>query len=278
MIRIKFTPIFFLVIFLISCQNKNNSSNQVTNSSDIKLYIFDVGEILIKDVSIFSSDETGAKLLTNCSYLIRHPKGDLIWDTGFPDSLVALQDGLDSEAATISMKKTLAGQLQEIGMGPGDIEFLALSHLHPDHSGNSNLFTSATLLLQQEEYDSLFKNPIDPNVKELRENPVTKLDGDFDVFGDRRVIIKRAPGHTNGHQILFIDLPETGPIVLSGDLFITTEQRKAKGVPVFNTDKELTLLTITEVENFISEKKATLWIQHDLEENLSRKRSPAFYK
>ncbi len=267
-----------LVLLVAGCGNTKKSAQQ-SLSEELRLYVFDVGEILIKDVTIFNSGETGAKLLTNSAYLIRHPKGDLIWDTGFPDSLVAIVDGLDSEMATIKMSTSLEGQLSAIGLAPADVEYLALSHLHPDHVGNSNLFSNAELLLQQEEYDSLFQEEnINPDVADLASNSFTRLQGDHDVFGDGSVLIKRAPGHTNGHQVLFVNLPETGPIVLSGDLFITVQQRASKGVPIFNVDAEQTLATMNDIENFILEKRATLWIQHDLEQNKSIRRSPEFFK
>ncbi|MEP1095802.1 MAG: N-acyl homoserine lactonase family protein [Cyclobacteriaceae bacterium] len=274
--KIRYLFISIVVFCLLASCNKTTSK---TETPDLQLYVFDVGEILIKDASIFDSGGSDPILLTNSAYLLRHPKGDLMWDTGFPDSLVALPDGLDSEMATIRMTKALEGQLSEIGLSPKDIEYLALSHLHPDHVGNANLFTSSTLLLQQEEYDTLFKSSeINTDVKLLQDSPYKRLDEDFDVFGDGTVIIKRAPGHTNGHQVLYIELAETGAIVLSGDLFITTKQREVKGVPVFNVNKEQTLETMNSIEAFIKERNATLWIQHDRVQNLDILRSPKSYK
>lgn len=272
-------PLLLILVLLTMGCGSNKKNDEQTDSKEIKLYVFDVGEILIKDVSIFNSGETGAKLLTNSAYLIRHPEGDLMWDTGFPDSLAAMPEGLDSEAATIKMATTLDEQLSAIGISTSEVEYLALSHLHPDHVGNSNLFTNAKLLLQQEEYDSLFLGKdVNPDVARLTFNSFKKLQGDHDVFRDGTVIIKRAPGHTNGHQVLFLDLKETGPIVLSGDLFITSLQRATKGVPVFNVDQDQTVSTMNDIENFILEKGATLWIQHDPEQNSTIKRSPEFHR
>lgn len=266
-----------LVGLALACSNTKRGA-QESSSELIRLYVFDVGEILIKDVSIFNSGETGAKLLTNSAYLIRHPKGDLIWDTGFPDSLTTIPEGLDSEMATITMSKKLEDQLSEIRLSPSDIEYLAVSHLHPDHVGNSNLFTEAKLLLQQEEYDSLFLGEVvNPDTDQLTASPFIKLNGDHDVFGDGTVVIKRAPGHTNGHQVLFVNLSETGPILLSGDLFITSKQRATRGVPIFNVDKDKTLETMNAIEDFLSEKGATLWIQHDPDQNETIRRSPQFH-
>ncbi len=104
------------------------------------------------------------------------------------------------------------------------------------------------------------------------------INGDFDVFGDGTVVIKRAVGHTPGHQVLFLDLKETGPLVLSGDLYHFTSNRTHKRVPSFNFNKEQTLTAMDDIEKFVKEKGAQLWIQHDLEQNASIKHSPAFYQ
>jgi glyoxylase-like metal-dependent hydrolase (beta-lactamase superfamily II) len=51
------------------------------------------------------------------------------------------------------------------------------------------------------------------------EHPVSKLEGNYDVFGDGSVTILATPGHTPGHQSLLVKLPKTGAIVLSGERF-----------------------------------------------------------
>lgn len=124
----------------------------------------------------------------------------------------------------MSVKKTLASQYQAVGVAPGAVNYLGLSHLHGDHIGNVALFSGATLLMQKEEYDSAFgpdaaKYGNDPTTyPTLASNPAKKLEGDFDVFGDGTVVVKRATGHTPGHQALFVRLPKTGDVLLSGDL------------------------------------------------------------
>ena len=85
-----------------------------------------------------------------------------------------------------------------------------------------------------------------------------------DVFGDGRVRILSAPGHTPGHQALFLDLAETGPLVLSGDLYHLRVIREHRRVPVFNVDADMTLASMDRIEAFVAEVGATFWIEHDL--------------
>ena len=110
-----------------------------------------------------------------------------------------------------------------------------------------------------------------------RREPVL-LDGDHDVFGDGTVVIKSAPGHTPGHQVLFVDLAETGPLVLSGDLYHFPENRTLKRVPTFNFDEAQTLASMDAVEDFLFESGGTLWIEHDSAANALLNKSPAYYE
>jgi len=279
-----FLSLVLAVSIFSACTTKPDKGGPANTIEEVqkpalKVYVFTVGDILVKDISLFNPgvDSGQTKKFTNSAYLIRHEKGDLIWDTGLPDQLAALPDGNDGPAFLMKMPKTLASQLKEINVSPEEIEYLAISHMHGDHTGNANLFTNATLLFQQEEYTALFEGEqVAPNFDSLKNNEAVKLTGDYDVFGDGSVVIKKAPGHTPGHQVLFLDLPKTGPVVLSGDLYHFTKNRELRGVPAFNTDKEQTFQSMDAVEAFIKEKHATLWIQHDLEQNQGLPHSPAF--
>ena len=85
----------------------------------------------------------------------------------------------------------------------------------------------------------------------------------FDVFGDGSVVILSTPGHTPGHQSLFLDLPITGPVIVSGDLYHTVLNRKHRASPSFNTDAAETRKSMQRIERLLEERSAQLWIQHD---------------
>jgi len=136
--------------------------------------------------------------------------------------------------------------LKSIGMTPEDFKYIALSHTHFDHSGHANTLKNATWLVQEVEYDFITSEETQETnadiynaIKELKN--VKKLKGDFDVFGDGTVILKSMPGHTPGHQVLYLDLAKNGPTLLTGDLYHLYENREHKRVPIFNFDVEQTL-------------------------------------
>jgi len=91
------------------------------------------------------------------------------------------------------------------------------------------------------------------------------------------VIIKASPGHTPGHQVLYLKLATTGGIVLSGDLYHYPEERILDRMPTFEFDAEQTRASRVALEAFLKQTGAQLWIQHDFNGNARLKKSPAFY-
>lgn len=270
-----------------SCASVKTNS-RLDDKSPLRLYVFECGENNVSDLSLFAPGigKNVKKKLTVSCYVIKHPQGYLLWDSGLADEIADEKDGMLAANGKfhLTVKKPFIKQLAEIGLKPTDFKYIAFSHFHADHVGNANAFKGATLLIQEEEFAAAFGG--DPQkfnfnsktYSSLSAGPVIKLTSDHDVFGDGSVVIKRAPGHTPGHQILFINLAKTGPIVLSGDLYHFAENRRLKRVPAFNFDKDETKKSMTDIENFIRQKNATLWIQHDFEQAQSLRHAPEFYE
>ena len=244
-----------------------------------KLYIFNCGEGHVIDISRWSPGVNVGMpmdMAENC-YLMHHPQGWLLWDTGVPDAVAAMPDGqapADPRAIFWRRPKTLASQLEALGVKPAEIKYLAISHTHPDHIGNVELFPQAMLLVQKAEYE--WPNPL--GVGRFKpEHPVTKLEGDYDVFGDGSVTIISTPGHTPGHQSLLVKLPKTGAVLLSGDAMHFKDNWDNRRVPSINTDKDKTLVSMQRIADVLAEEKAQLWINHDKAQSDSLKKSPDFY-
>jgi len=128
-----------------------------------RLYVLDCGRNIGKDQARWSPGVNEGKPIEfsdNC-YLIRHDRGLLLWDTGVPDAVAAMPDGMvvANGAITYRRARTLAGQLTELGVKPADVTYLAVSHTHGDHVGNVALFASSTVLIQGAEYDWAMPGP-----------------------------------------------------------------------------------------------------------------------
>ena len=244
-----------------------------------KLYILDCGQGVAGDISRWSPGVNEGKSMNfvDSCYLIKHAQGWFLWDTGVPDQVAAMPDGLvpaDPKATTWRRPKTLAGQLDQLGLKPAEIKAMAVSHTHPDHIGNVEMFPTAMLYVQKAEYEWPGANN-QPRFKP--EHPVTKLQGDGDVFGDGSVSILSTPGHTPGHQSLLVRLPKTGAILLSGDAVHFGDNWQNRRVPSMNIDKEQTLASMQKIADTLAKEKAQLWINHDKAQRDGLKMSPEFY-
>ena len=244
-----------------------------------KLYILNCGEGVAGDISRWSPGVNEGKSMdfVDTCYLIKHPQGWFLWDTGISDAVAAMPNGLapsDPKAVYWRRPKTLAAQLDQLGVAPSDIKALAVSHTHPDHIGNVEMFSSTMLYVQKAEYEW----PGAENAPRFKpEHPVTKLEGDRDVFGDGSVTILSTPGHTPGHQSLLVKLPKTGAVVLSGDAVHFKDNWDNRRVPSINSNKEQTLASMQKISDTLAKEKAQLWINHDKAQRDSLKMSPEFY-
>ena len=252
---------------------------QSTKPGVEKLYILNCGEGVAGDISRWSPGVNEGKSMdfVDTCYLVKHAQGWLLWDTGIADAVAAMPNGQapsDPKAIHWRRPKTLAAQLEQLGVKPSDIKAMAVSHTHPDHIGNVELFPTAMLYVQKTEYEWPGPNNA-PRFKP--EHPVTKLEGDRDVFGDGSVTILATPGHTPGHQSLLVKLPKTGAVVLSGDAAHFRDNWDNRRVPSINFNRDQTLASMQQISETLTKEKAQLWINHDKAQRDSQKMSPEFY-
>ncbi|CUU17925.1 N-acyl homoserine lactonase family protein [Bradyrhizobium barranii] len=245
-----------------------------------KLYVLNCGEGTAGDISRWTPglNEGKAMDFVDSCYLIKHSsKGWFLWDTGIADAVAAMPNGLvpaDPKAVTWRRPKTLAAQLEQLGLKPDDVKAMAVSHTHPDHTGNVELFPQAMLYVQKAEYDWPGANN-EPRFKPS--HPVELLAGDKDVFGDGSVTILSTPGHTPGHQSLLVKLPKTGALVLSGDAVHFKDNWDNRRVPSMNANKDQSAASMQKIADTLTKEKAQLWINHDKAQRDSQKMAPEFY-
>jgi N-acyl homoserine lactone hydrolase len=252
-----------------------------------RLYVFNCGEARIPDVSPWSPGFNIGKpavFSDNC-YLIQHGREWLLWDSGYPDAVANLPEGVAGARNSRAFRsRTLVSQMAEIGVAPEQVTRVAFSHFHGDHVGNANLFAGATLYIQQTEYDAAFgpdpaKYGFNPAVYErLRESRTVKLNGDYDVFGDGSVRILSTPGHTPGHQSLLLHLPQTGAVILTGDAAHFHENFINRRVPGFNFNADQSRASMDRLDSIRQSEHAQLWINHDSQQSATILHSPAYYE
>jgi N-acyl homoserine lactone hydrolase len=253
----------------------------------LRLYVLDCGKITpatIDNYGLKPSEVVSTEMITPC-FLIVHPRGSLMWDTGeISDS--AFKDGVSPQKLNAyTVNRPLLPQLAAIGYTPADITYLALSHFHGDHVANASQFAGSTWIVQKGDRDAILAPRATPSrvpdpkfFDGLANSKTVLLNGeDHDVFGDGTVVLKSTPGHTPGHQSLFLKLANTGNVLLSGDLYHYPEEMTLKKVPTTDPDREQTAKSRERIEEFVKANHAQLWIQHDYTAGIKRKIAPAFY-
>ena len=267
-----------LALFVVSVFAHVAWAQKARPVTSLRMYVIELG-----------GRPPGPRESTYPAYLIVHPKGSLLWEAGaLPDAYVGTnrpREELRDALRTIVTPKPLKEKLAEIGYSPAQITYFALSHYHDDHTGNANDFAGSTWLVQKAERDAMFAEK-PPAIGDIRtysalKNSKTVIieNKDYDVFGDGTTVIKFTPGHTPGHQSLFLKLAKFGPVLLSGDLYHSTTEH----VPPFDTgtgidNKEQTLASRMALESFLKQTGAQLWIHHDVPTIRALKKSPEYYE
>ncbi|WP_133478962.1 N-acyl homoserine lactonase family protein [Cognatilysobacter segetis] len=213
----------------------------------------------------FEFDDTKLPLTYSC-YLVRDGDRYLLWDTG---------NALDGSAA--APKVPLVQQLARIGLKPGDIDVVGISHYHDDHTGQLAMVPDATLLIGRADWNAVTQAEtpagMDPKAYAERRarfapwigrGKLQTVGGDrHDVFGDGRVLMLDLPGHTPGHRGLLVKLEKTGNVLLSGDVTHFHENYASNGVPTWNTNRADSLASLDRFKKAAANLKATVVIQHD---------------
>jgi N-acyl homoserine lactone hydrolase len=257
-----------------------------------RLYVFDCGVLNVTSEGVeryhVTPAEVGETRFPVPCFLIAHPRGSLIWDVGvIPDDDVEgqAQGARSTLNPTVSavVTRTLRGQLAQIGYRPADITYVAISHAHIDHTANLNQFASSTWLTRAAERDFMWtenNTRVNPSFyTQLRSSKAVTIDRDeHDVFGDGGVVIKAAPGHTPGHQVLVLRLASTGRIMLGGDLYHYPQERTLHRAPPDNEfSVQQSAMSREKIEEYLKATGTALWIEHDFRENAKLRKSPRYY-
>lgn len=189
---------------------------RTSDQEGVLLYAFTCGYITLP-MSFFLDGEPGKAKVPACVFLIDHPKGLVLFDTGFSDRFVGMEKGL-GKIVDMPDGESVADRLEEIGVDPAKINYVVNSHLHIDHAGGNHLLPNATIIVQAAEWDFGFSgedtayDKVDFDLGQ----PLKRIDGEHDLFGDGSLIIFPTAGHTPGHQSLRVQTA-TGEAVLAAD-------------------------------------------------------------
>lgn len=158
--------------------------------------------------------------------LIRHAQGNVLFDSGCnPQAAVDPQARWGGIAKVMTPiftpERTVVGQLETLGLKSDDIDVVICSHLHPDHCGCNEYFGRATFLCHEAEVASAKAEGSENQgyLKHEWDQPqgFQTFGGEYDVFGDGRIVLLPMPGHTPGMTAARISLEHDGTFILASD-------------------------------------------------------------
>jgi len=233
-------------------------------------------------------------------FLVKHPKGNVLFDTGNNDKLITDKsywgDYAKSFDPMMTPEVSIESQLGKVGLKPDDIKYVVFSHMHLDHGGNVGKFPNSTLVIQDDEIHfaffpdapfagSFIQGDVDAlrsGLGETSPNAMTmlRLAGDMDLFRDGSVVVKRMVGHTKGSQMLVVRLPKTGPIILTGDA-VYFRENALKNIPpnlVLAYDPAGIMRGYEFVRYMMASEGADFFTAHDPDAFKTMKHAPDFYE
>lgn len=217
-------------------------------------------------LDLFLAGEPGKVVAPATSFLIDHPKGKALFDTGYGPRVIEGKSAALKPLFHATAEDRIDKRLEEIGVDPSSVRWIINSHMHLDHAGGNCWLPEATIVVQESEWE-FARAGIDrayhPSEVETG-HKVLKIRGEHDLFGDGSVVIFPTPGHTPGHQSVKVRTA-AGEAVLCGDccnLRRSLDEMRLPG-PVYNAEQYMASLKLLAAART---KGATILFSHDTEQ------------
>lgn len=239
-------------------------------------------------LGVMASDPGGIVYAPYFLYLIEHPRGSILFDTGVNPEMardIVAYMGPAGEGVDLRMTEedAVIGRLALIGKDPGQITHIVESHLHYDHAGGLEFFPGLPVYVQQDELEYAFDPPVYQADTYIEKDFGGDVDwqpvkGEFDLFGDGSVVMIPTPGHTKGHQSLLVQL-DSHPVLLCADAANTPWVMEENLLPGLVESPPDVIRTYELLRQIRDERGAELILAHDLEFETKTKIAPGgFYE
>jgi N-acyl homoserine lactone hydrolase len=207
------------------------------------------------------------------SFLIEHPKGTVLFDSGLPLGMQGDKDAQRGEVGDVAYQveprfkagEEVGARLRAADRDPEKIDILINSHLHPDHAGGNAQIPNARLIVQEREWlcgcsPDCTEHFMNPAHYDLGHDKLL-VDGEHDVFGDGSIVCIPTYGHTVGHQSLRLKL-DGGEVILTADACYLRKTFEDLHLPGLLADRDAMLESLGRLRAS-RDKGAKLVVGHD---------------
>lgn len=230
--------------------------------------------------------------------LIDHPEAKILFDTACNPNSMGPQGRWGEMTQqmfpwTASEECYLHNRLEQLKVRPEDIDYVVASHLHLDHAGCLEMFTNATIIVHEDEFNGTLQSyarnqkegayvwaDIDAWIKNnLQWRTIKPREDNLELVPGIRVL-NFGSGHAWGMLGLHVEMPETGGIILASDAIYTAE---SYGPPIkppgIIYDSLGYASTVEKIRRLAKETNSQVWFGHDGEQfKRFRKSTEGYYE
>lgn len=253
----------------------------------IRMWALDQPSMFV-DASLVMVGASGTVEYPNACYLIEHPRGLVLFDTGLDplaqtDPYAVYGEQANNFTLRFSPEQQLQYQIEALGYSLADVGYVILSHGHFDHTGGLHLFPQAEFYVGKGELpysfwpnkaaQNIFHRPSLDRTREFNWNEVGL---DHDLFGDGAITLLWLPGHTPGNLGLLVRLASQN-FLLTADT--VHSQEALCGIQMGSDyDTRMAVESIARVRMLSTQHNARIWITHDPTHGAEFQRAPHFYE
>ena len=218
----------------------------------VDLYALTCGHLTIPKAFMLEGVEGTIKVPVP-SYLVVHPKGKVLFDSGLhvdsqADAAAYAGDFLYSfHDFHFTAGEQIDARLRTIDFDPSSVDLVINSHLHFDHCGGNAQLPNATVVVQRREWEHAHRDDAERKgylTGDFDTGQLIRLvEGETDIFGDGSAVIIPSYGHTPGHQSLRVRTATT-EFLLCGDACYLRQSLDDLHLPGIIADPDAALDTL----------------------------------
>ncbi len=218
------------------------------------------------------------------SYLIRHPQGNVLFDTGchpsIAEDIATRWGGLAKFMTPVGQQDNLIERLRDIGVAAGDIDVVVCSHFHPDHCGCNVFFSRATVVCHAKELAAARAPEAEKQgyiaIEFENGQRFDTIEGERDLFGDGRTVLIPLPGHTPGTIGALVALERSGTFLLASDAVSVRANLDRDVIPRNTWNAEVLSKTFAEIRRIEAGGATVICGHDDAQWQLMRKGADAY--